>query len=100
MTEKDQAHLEGPTVTAKLAGAGLGAAVATLIIWIVEETTHINLEAPIEGAIATLAAFVTGLFVSDGTRGFMKRRADRKAEHEVTEVHRSDSNGGPGPFVG
>lgn len=63
-----------PSITPKVTGAATAAAVATIIVWIIEASYKINLEPPIEGAIATIAAFLGGLFVSDKTRAWLGRK--------------------------
>lgn len=45
-----------PKVIAATSGAGVGAAVATLVVWIVEITTGIDVPALVEGATAVLTA--------------------------------------------
>jgi hypothetical protein len=44
----------------KVVAAGLGGAVATLLLWVVETASEVTAPAPVAAAVATLAAFACG----------------------------------------
>jgi hypothetical protein len=52
-------------ISPKVTGAALGAAAATIALWIVEAATGIDVPAMVEGAVAVVFVFGTGYLVPD-----------------------------------
>lgn len=58
--EGEQTAAPQPKVLAATVGAGVGAAISTIGVWVIEQTTHVDIPGGVEAAIAVVVTAGVG----------------------------------------